>query len=180
MTIDTQAFNDVLKHFSADLQHVRTGRAAPSLIEAIAVQAYGSTMRIQELAAITAPEAQTLVIQPWDTSVIRAIETALRECDFHFNPVVDGQILRINFPPLTEEKRRDLVKIVNQKAEEARISVRKIREEQLKKAKDLEKKGELSEDELFRFEKEMQAATEDANAKIKSKVEAKEKELMTI
>ncbi|MCW1930118.1 MAG: ribosome recycling factor [Candidatus Kerfeldbacteria bacterium] len=180
MNVDTQAFEETLKHFSADLQHIRTGRAAPSLIESITVEAYGSVMRLQELAAITAPEAQTLVIQPWDSSTIRAIETALRDCDFHFNPVVDGQILRINFPPLTEEKRREMVKIVNQKAEDARISVRKVREEQLKKAKDAEKKGELSEDQLARFEKDMQSAIEDANGKIKAKVESKEKELMTI
>lgn len=180
MTIDTQQFEEVIKHFTAELQHVRTGRAAPSLIESIPVQAYGSTMRIQELAAITAPEPQTLVIQPWDMSTVRAIETALRECDYHFNPVVDGQILRVNFPPLTEEKRRDLVKIVNHKAEEARISVRKVREEQLKEAKEAEKNGDISEDVLHRFEKDIQAATDDANAKIKTKVEVKEKELMTI
>lgn len=180
MTIDSTPFDSALNHFHTELQHVRTGRAMPAMVENIAVAVYGSMMRVQELAAINAPEAQTLVIQPWDVSTVKAIETALRESDYHFNPVVDGQILRLHFPPLTEEKRREMVKIVNQKAEDARISIRKIREEQMKKAKDAQKASDISEDELFRFEKEMQTAVDQYNAQIKLKCEGKEKELMTI
>ncbi|MFH1426661.1 MAG: ribosome recycling factor [Candidatus Kerfeldbacteria bacterium] len=172
--------NKAIENLKTELAGLRTSQATPTLVERITVDAYGSPMQLQELASISAPEPQLLVVQPWDKNQMKAIESALSDSDLGINPVVDGEIIRIAFPPLTEEKRTEMVKVMNDKVEDARIAVRKIREEHLKNLKKLQKDGDLSEDDYFRQEKEVQDTVDSVNNTIKEVAEAKEKELMTV
>lgn len=178
--IDTVQFEKTLDVCKAHLQTIRTSRATPAVVDDVRVHAYGSLMRIQELASIHAPEPQMLVIQPWDKTVVKAIEAAIRESQLHLNPVVDGEMIRIPFPPLTEERRRELNTYVAQAVEDARIGIRQQREEMMKELKTKEKNGDISEDERFRTEKEIQQQIDRYNQRIKEMGEAKEKEIMTI
>ncbi len=173
-------FDKSFEHLRGELSSLHTGRANPGMLENIEIEAYGSKMSLQELASISSPEPQQLLIMPWDKSVVKDIESGLRASDLNLNPVVDGESIRINFPPLTEEKRQELVKIMHTKLEDARISVRKIREELIKELKESEKNGDLSEDEYFREEKEVQTRVDNVNVKIKGLGEKKEQELMTV
>lgn len=170
-----------IEHFRAELRSVHTNRPTPALVEELAVQAYGATMRLQELATISVPEPQTLQISPWDSTQIKAIEDAIRKDQkLQLQPVVDGNTIRIHFPQLTEEKRRDLVKIVHEKAEDVRIAVRKLREDALKQYKDMQKASDMSEDEYYAQEKDVQSAVDTANATIKTIADQKEQELLTM
>ncbi len=178
--IDNTSFEKALARFSEELARMRANRATPTVVESVRVEVYGTTMSLQELASITAPEPQLLLIQPWDKTVVKGIEAALRKGELGVQPVVDGDLIRLPFPPLTEDKRRELVKLMHTKAEEARIAVRKAREESLKECKQREKDGEISEDEYFRLEKEIQSTVNRFNDQIKVLSEKKEKELMTI
>lgn len=180
MSIDTAQFEKALEQMHSAFSAVRTGRANPAMVENISVTAYESQMKLQELASISTPEPQTLVIQPWDGSVIQAIESALRDSELDVSPVVDGELIRISFPPLTEEKRTEFVKRIHEKAENARVAIRKTREQLLKDFKQQQKNGDISEDEYFREEKDVQATVDSYNKKIEEAVEQKEKELMTI
>lgn len=178
--MEKEQFEQILQHTKEELQAMHTGRANPALIEEVKVQAYGSTMTVQELGSILVPEPQQLLIQPWDKTVIKDIEKALRESDLHLNPVVDSDSIRITFPQLTEEKRKELVKFMHEKIEEARIAVRKVREQLLKDMKAQEKAGEISEDEFFRQEKGVQQIVDAYNTKLEELSSTKEKELMTV
>ncbi|OGY85923.1 MAG: ribosome recycling factor [Candidatus Kerfeldbacteria bacterium RIFOXYA2_FULL_38_24] len=174
------SFDKVINQLQEDFKTISTNHANPSMIENILVVAYDAEMKLQELATINIAEGQTLVIQPWDVSLIKNIETALRASEFKFNPVVDGKVLRIFFPPLTEEKRKEFVKIMHEKAETARIGIRKIREQILKEEKQKEKDHSISEDEYFRTEKDVQKIVEKYNATIETMMHNKEQELMTV
>ncbi len=173
-------FDSVISRFTDSLMQIHVGRATPSMVEGLQVEAYGSMMGMQEVAGITAPEPQMLVIQPWDQSLLQAIEAAVRTSDLGLNPVVDGEIVRINIPPMTEEKRKDLVKLMHERAEEARIAIRRLREEALKKYKAEQKEGRISEDDYFREEKAIQDLVDAANESVKSISEAKENDLMKV
>jgi ribosome recycling factor len=175
-----QKMQQALEAFDRELASIRTGRAAPSLIENISVEAYGSFMKLQEVASITAPEASLLVVQPWDASIAGAIANALRNSDFHFNPIVEGAVIRVPLPPLTQERRQELVKLVGKKAEEAKISIRNIRQDalaQLKRAKD---DGDISQDEQLGYEKRVQEVVENSNRQIEAAAKAKEQDLLKI
>lgn len=178
--IDNTHFAGVLSSLQKDLSGLRTGRAVPSLLEDMQVEAYGSNMPIQQLASITAPEPRMLVVQPWDAQTMKDIEKAIQQSNLGLNPVVDGAIIRVPFPALTEEKRKELVKLMHGKLEEAKIKLRQIRETLLKEWKAKKTEGELSEDDFFRLEKELQAMVDETNQKIESMGEAKEKEMLTI
>lgn len=173
-------FNSIRTKLHEELGNLRTGRANPALIEGVQVEAYGSVMKLQELASINAPEPQTLVVQPWDKSVVKAIESALQQSELDLNPVVDGELLRISFPPLTEERRAEMVKLMHEKIEDARVAARKVREDHLKELKAQQKDGSLSEDEYFRMEKEIQQEMDKFNNEAKEIAESKEQELMTV
>ncbi len=176
-----EQFVKVITHLEEELRGLRTNRANPSMVENIPVQAYGSTMKLLEVASISAPEPQQLVVQPWDQTLLKPIEVAIAaDQKLQVNPVVDGTIIRIALPQLTEERRRDLVKLMGSMVEQSRIQVRKVREDLLKAAKTQEKAGEISEDEYFRIEKEVQAEVDAANASIEDHAVAKTKELMTV
>ncbi|HBP01085.1 MAG TPA: ribosome recycling factor [Candidatus Moranbacteria bacterium] len=169
-----------MEHFKFELGKLRTGRANPSLVEDVMVDYYGSRTPLKQIAAINTPEPRQITIQPWDRGAISAIEGAIRESDLGINPVNDGILIRLSIPSLTEERRRDLVKVLNGKAEEGRIAVRNIREDAWKEIQDLEKKGDISEDDKFRAKEKLQVLIDEYNKKIEEIREKKEIDIMTV
>ncbi len=169
-----------IEHFNVEIGKIRTGRANPAVVENILVDYYGSKTPLKQIASINAPEARLLVIQPWDKGALVYIESALRESNLGFNPNNDGQLIRINIPPLTEERRKEFVKLLSQRTEEAKISVRSIREEAWREIQDLEKDGKISEDDKFAGKDQLQKVIDEYNKKIEEIREKKEREIMTI
>lgn len=164
-----------------DFGTVRTGKAHPALIENVTIMAYGGStpLKLMELATIHAQDASTLVITPFDKSIMNEIEKGLTEANLGMNPIVDESVIRLSIPPLTEERRKEFIKLVNQKAENGRIMIRQARHEAME---DLKKMGEehVSEDEIKRLEKEIQKVTDEFMEKIDTLRAEKEKELMTL
>jgi ribosome recycling factor len=142
-----------------ELMAIRTGRAAPSLVERLPVEQYGTEMPLNQLANIAAPEARLITITPWDKSAINAIEKAIRKSELGLNPTSDGQLIRIAIPPLTEERRRALVKVVHTKVEEAKVAVRNIRRDAMSQAKEFKDEKMISEDDERRAETQIQDLT---------------------
>lgn len=169
-----------LEAFDRELASIRTGRANPSLVENLAVEAYGAVMKLQELASITAPEPTMLVVQPYDGSIAGTIANAVRTSNLNLNPVVDGTVIRLPLPPLTTERRQEMVKMVNQKTEQARVSVRSIRHDALSELKKAKDDGDISQDEQAGYEKRIQDAVEAANKQIEQVAGHKEEELLKI
>lgn len=163
-----------------DLRTIRTGRASPALVERVLVDYYGAPTPLIQLAGATAPEPRLLVIRPWDRSTIGAIEKALLKSDLGLTPTNDGQMIRLVIPQLTEERRRDLMKLVNKRVEEARVSVRNIRRDANDMLRDLEKEKLISEDELHEGRDEMQKLTDDFIKKVDEVGKAKEAEIMEV
>ena len=159
---------------------IRTGKASPALVENIDVEAYGSSMKLKQLALITAPEPRLLVIQPFDGSTVRDIERGINESRLGINPSVDGKIIRLPIPELSEERRRDLAKTVKGIAEESRVRIRSCRRTAIDTAKKLQKDGKMTEDELRDTESEVQKLTDKVVAEIDKHTAAKEAELMKI
>ena len=166
------------------LQHefaaVRTGKASPALVENIDVEAYGSMMKLKQLALITTPEPRLLVIQPFDAGTTRDIEKAIKESRIGINPVVDGKIIRLPIPALSEERRKDLVKGIKQMSEEARVRVRSARREGIDAIKKAHKDGTVSEDNLDSYEKEIQKLTDGFVKKIDELTIAKETDILKV
>jgi len=167
-----------LEILASDLATIRTGKAAPALVENISVSVYGGTakLRIMELATINAQDTSTLVLTPFDVSVIEEIRKGIMESGSGLNPASDGQVLRISIPPLSEERRKELIHMMHQKLEQGHIMIRQLRHEALA---DL-KKGDLPEDENERLEKEIQKATDDFTVEIEALGKKKEEELLQI
>ena len=159
---------------------IRTGKASPALVENIDIEAYGSSMKLKQLALITAPEPRLLVIQPFDASTVRDIERAINESRIGINPSVDGKLIRLPIPELSEERRRDLAKTVKGIAEESRVRIRACRRTAIDTAKKLQKDGKMTEDELRDTESEVQKLTDKVVAEIDKHTAAKEAELMKI
>lgn len=173
--------NNALAHFEEELRKVRTGRAHPGMLDGITVEAYGSEMPLNQVANVTAPEAQMLLVTPFDPSTIVAISTAIRgNQSLGFNPSDDGRIIRVPVPALTEERRKLLVKQTSEKVEEARIALRNVRQDALKDAKRKKDDKDLSEDDVKRIEKDIDKMMSDMQVKIDSTFKAKEKEILTI
>ena len=166
----------MIHEFSA----VRTGKASPALVENVDVEAYGSAMKLKQLALITTPEPRLLVVQPFDASTIKDIEKALKESKIGIQPLVDGKLIRLPIPELSEERRRDLVKSLKQMAEEARVRVRTNRRNALDEAKKLQKNGELTEDGLRDMESDVQKLTDRFVKSIDEHFERKEAEVMKV
>jgi len=171
-----KAVNFMTHEFAA----IRTGKASPALVENIDVEAYGSSMKLKQLALITAPEPRLLVIQPFDASTVRDIERGINESRIGIHPAVDGKIIRLPIPELSEERRRDLAKTVKGIAEESRVRIRACRRTAIDTAKKLQKDGKLTEDELRDTESEVQKLTDKVVAEIDKHTAAKEAELMKI
>ena len=167
-------------HTRAEMATIRTGRAAPALVEKLPVEYYGSDVPLQQLAGFSVPEARTLVVTPFDKGALDAIEKAIRQSDLGLNPSSDGNVLRLNFPQLTEERRREFVKIVKQKAEDGRIQIRNQRRAARHELEALQKDGDLSEDDLVRAEKELDKLTHEREAEIDNALDQKERELLEV
>ena len=166
--------------FSQNLSEVRAGRANPAILNKISVEYYGMPTPINQVAGISVPEARTIVIQPWDASVLKSIEKAILASDIGLNPNNDGKVIRLNFPELTADRRKELVKDIRKMAEEAKVSIRSIRRDGMDEVKDEQKKSEITEDQKADFEDKIQKLTDKYVAEIDKMLENKEKEIMTI
>ncbi|MCZ0755431.1 ribosome recycling factor [Anoxybacillus sp. J5B_2022] len=175
-----EKMDKAIQAFSRELASVRAGRANPGLLEKITVDYYGMATPINQLAGIHVPEARLLVIQPYDKSILKDIEKAILASDLGLTPSNDGSVIRITIPPLTEERRRELVKVVKKYSEEAKVAVRNIRRDANDELKKLEKNGEITEDELRGYTDDVQKITDDHIAKIDAITKEKEKEIMEV
>src|SRR5260221_2286686 len=159
---------------------VRTGKASPDLVTNLMVDAYGTHMRLKELAAVTTPDSRLIQIQPWDAGTVDAVRKAIEESKLGITPQVDGKLIRLPIPPLSEERRQDLVKAVRKMAEEGRVSVRANRRHAIDEIKKIQKAGEITEDHLEDPEKEVQKLTDQYAGEIQKPVAAEEAELMKV
>ena len=170
----------ILAILGTELQTLRIGRANPLMVEGILVDAYGAKTPLKQMASITVPEARTLIIQPWDKTVIKEIEKAIVVANIGINPVNEGQQLRLVVPALTEESRRELTKSVGEKMEKARIAVRQLRDKAREEIVKSERNKEITEDDKFVQQKKLDDAVKEYNDRIKETGEKKEQEIMTI
>ena len=170
--------NKAVDALESEYKKLRTGRASISLVDAIRADYYGTATQLSQLATLTIPDPRSIVIQPWDASAVGEIEKAILKSDLGLTPMNDGKVIRINIPPLTAERRRDLVKIVKKRAEESKVAVRNIRRDIIEKIKELKKDKKVSEDEQFRAQEEIQKITDDFVKKIDTVFGAKEKEIL--
>lgn len=173
-------FDQLMEHLQKELHNLRTGRANASLVEDLQVEAYGSMMELKGLAAISIPNANTIQIEPWDKTVVKNIETAIQASNLGLNPNTAGTVIRLILPPMTEENRKNMVKVIHQKAEQTRIGVRTIRESIREKIAQDEKAKAIGEDEKFRLQEQLDKIVTEYNAKIQVTAEEKEREIMTI
>jgi ribosome recycling factor len=178
----SQKFQKVVDSVASDISGIRTGRATPSLVENIMVPAYGGTqmMRVMEVASITAPDTTMLVISPWDKSIIGDIRKGILEANMGMNPSIDGEVIRISFPPLTTEDREKYVKILSGKLENGKVSIRSVRADEMHEIKKKFEAKEITEDDKKDDEKKLQDLTDQFVAKIDAMGESKKQELLTI
>ncbi|HSX58353.1 MAG TPA: ribosome recycling factor [Candidatus Saccharimonadales bacterium] len=169
-----------IEHLLSELLSVRSGRAAPSLLEGVKASAYGNQMTLKELASISAPEPRSLIVQPWDQGNVDAIAKAIREAGMGFNPIVESNLIRVAVPALTEERRADLIKLVSEKGEAARVSIRSARRDAIESIDKAEKGGKLSKDDSHRFREQVQKTTDEMISEVDKVVRAKETELKEI
>jgi ribosome recycling factor len=167
-------------HLQDEFATVRTGRAAPAMVEKIRVDYYGSEVPLQQLAGFSVPEPRVLVVSPFDKGALKAIEKAIQSSDLGISPSNDGQVIRLTFPQLTEERRKELVKMVKNRAEEGRVAVRNVRRHAKQQFEALEKDGEISRDELERVEKDLQKTTDRTIAEVDEMLAHKEQELLEV
>ena len=178
---DMQArMKKALDHALHEFSTIHTGKASPSMVESVIIDAYGSNMRIKDCAAITTPDARLIQIQPWDKGLTKAIEKGIQQANLGLNPAIDGGIIRVPLPELSRERRQDFVKVANRMAEEGRVQIRNIRRDSLDALKKAEKDGKISEDELKRFEKDAQTTTDKMIKEIADHLAKKEKELLAV
>ena len=166
--------------YTEKLSEVRAGRANPAILNKVKIDYYGTPTPINQVAGVSVPEARLIVIQPWDMSILKEIEKAILASDIGINPNNDGKVIRLSFPELTEERRRDLVKDIKKMAEEAKIVIRTIRRDGIEEAKQQQKNGEMTEDELKQAENEIQKLTDKSVEEIDKILENKEKEVMSV
>ncbi len=166
--------------FKRELTSLRTGRANPQLLDTVYVEYYGARVPLKQVAAVSIPEPRTLEVRPWDAGAADAVEAELRKVDFGSSPSRNGNVIRINLPPMTEDQRKKMVKVVHSMGEDARVQVRNIRRDALEKVKKAQKSAEISEDDAKRHEDAVQKLTDSYVKSIDDIVAAKEKELLTI
>lgn len=173
-------FDSAIEFLKKDISSLRTGRATPALVEDIIVEAYGSHQPVKALASISVADAKTLNIEPWDKSLMQAVEIGIRNSSLGISPVNDGKLIRLPLPTLTTERRAELIKVLHQKLEGAKIALRKIREDVRSVIDIAEKDKDISEDEKFNLQEELEKMVKDYNEKVKLIGEEKEKEITTI
>jgi ribosome recycling factor len=176
----TVRMSKCVQTFQAELKKLRTGRAHPSLVEHLKVEYYGSEVPLQQVASISVEDGRTLVISPWEKTVVQAIEKAIFKSDLGLNPMTAGTVIRVPMPPLTEERRRDITKVLRHDAENARVAVRNVRRDVMTDIKELLKEKMISQDDERRAEGEVQKLTDKYVAEIDQVLAAKEKEVMQI
>jgi ribosome recycling factor len=176
----THKMEQAVAHLKEDLGAIRTGRAAPAVLNRVVVEYYGTPVPLNQLASTSVPEPRMLQVTPFDKTAIGAIEKAIQSSDLGIKPSNDGNVIRLAFPPLTEERRKELVKQVHHRAEEGRVSVRNVRRHSKEEMEKLEREGGISEDELVRAEKELQKVTDRFVAEIDDIQGHKEQELMEV
>lgn len=176
----TERMDKALAALAHEFGGVRTGRASGSILDKVQVDYYGSPTPLNQIASISAPEAQLLVVSPYDKSALNAIEKAIRSADLGLNPSNDGVVVRVPFPPLTEERRKELVKLCRHYAEEARVAIRNIRRDANEHFKRQEKDHAISQDELHHLESEIQKATDAHIADVDAALKRKESEIMEV
>lgn len=169
-----------IEYLQGELAKVRTGRASPALLEEIKVNAYDTMMAVRELGSIAVPDAQSLVISPWDSGLSDEIAKAIRESDLNLNPFVDGDLIRVPIPDLTEERRKEMTKLVTSKVEEIKNSIRNIRQEAMKDIDNQFEEKEISEDEKFETKEEVGKIVKEHNDKAEKLGEEKKKDLLSI
>jgi len=174
------AFHKAIEHLKSEFARLQVGRANTSLVENIPVDVYGTSQPIKAMASISIPDPKTIQIQPWDRSNLNEIEKAIVGIGTGLNPLNDGVCVRVNIPPLTEERRIELTKHVKKIAEDARISVRTARQDAHNVIKDLKSKSEITEDDFYKNDKELQSKVDDVNKQIDELADAKEKDVMTV
>jgi ribosome recycling factor len=172
--------SDAVEAMDRDFNHIRTGRASTSLVERLMVDYYGTSTPLNQLASISVPESTTVVIQPWDRAVLGAIEKAIQKSDIGITPNVDGTVVRLNIPPLTEERRKDLVKLVHKRMEEAKVEIRNHRREAVDAIRSREKDGEIGADEARRELEVIEKATHKWTDEVDRVGAAKEQEVLEV
>jgi ribosome recycling factor len=172
--------SDAVEAMDRDFNHIRTGRASTSLVERITVDYYGTTTPLNQLASISVPESTTIVIQPWDRGVLGAIEKAIQKSDVGITPNSDGTVVRLNIPPLTEERRKELVKLVHKRMEEAKVEIRNHRRDELDAIRKREKAGELGSDESHREQEALEKVTHKWTDEVDRVGAAKEAEVLEV
>ena len=175
-----EKMSKTLESLNTRLSEVRAGRANPAILNKVKINYYGTPTPINQVAGVSVPEARMIVIQPWDTSVLKDIEKAILASEIGINPNNDGKVIRLAFPELTEERRKELVKEIKKYAEESKVAVRNSRREAIDKFKAMQKEGEITEDELKQAEDEVQKITDKNTEEIDKMIEGKEKEIMSI
>ncbi len=180
VTETTVKMHKAIDHLREDFSTLRTGRANPALVEKIRVDYFGSVVPLQQLAGFSVPEPRVLVVSPYDKGATKAIEKAIQASDLGVNPGSDGNVIRLVFPELTQERRKEFVKLAKAKAEDARVGVRNVRRGARQELEALNKDGELSDDEVSRIEKELDKATQVVIAEIDKILDSKEKELLEV
>jgi ribosome recycling factor len=176
----TDKMEKAVAHLKEDLATIRTGRAAPALLNRVTVEYYGAPVALNQLASITVPEPRLLMITPFDKNAMSLIEKAIQSSDIGVTPSNDGNVIRLAFPPLTQERRKELVKTVHHRAEEGRVAVRNVRRHAKEELEKLERESAISEDDLKRAEKELQKLTDQHVAEIDEIQRHKEQELMEV
>lgn len=173
-------FSGAVAHLKDEFAGLQIGRASSGLVEGLMVEAYGTMQPVKSIASISVPDGRTLQIQPWDRSMLSHIEKAISNSDLNLNPTNNGVSIILSIPPLTEERRRDLVKVVNRLAEEAKISVRNSRHDAMSKLKQMEHDGDLTEDDRTGAEKKLQDKVDEVNKEISDLAKSKEEAVMTV
>jgi len=173
-------FNRTIEYLRGELAGLQAGRATPSLIEDLEVECYNQKMPLKQLAAIQTPEPRTILIRPWDKSILKDIERAIIQSKLGISPIIEEEFIRLKIPPLSEERRKELTKILQEKLEECRISVRRQREEVWREIQNLEQQGKISEDDKFRAKDEIQKIIDEYNKKIEEMGKKKEEEIMKV
>ena len=175
-----EKMNKTISVFDENLSEIRAGRANPAILNKITVDYYGVPTPINQVAGISVPEARMILIQPWDMNLLKEIEKEILKSDIGINPNNDGKVIRLNFPELNEERRKEIVKDIRKLAEEAKVAIRSIRRDAMDEAKEMQKKSEITEDDLKNEENEIQKLTDKKVEEIDSMLSSKEKEIMSI
>lgn len=173
-------FSEVIEHYRSELSHIRSGQANPELLDGIRIEAYESLMPLNQVATITVPDAKTIMVAPWDKSVLKDIEKAIVNANLGFTPVNDGEVIRVPMPPMTEENRKDLVKLIGKKAESSRVALRQLRDKVKESVLGAEKEKEITEDEKFKYLKQLDDYTKEREGEVNDLTKKKEQQIMTV